>query len=219
MQNFSVQSVIFDLDGTLIDTAGDLHASTNHALSIIGRDAVPLDAVKADVGYGALRLIECGLERTGGCDGIDMEALKQEFLLYYAENIAVNSSLFPGGLSMLTALQSRGIQMAICTNKPQKLAIKLLEDLNLTHFFVAITGGDSFPFKKPDPRHILETIKLLGTNSVLMVGDASPDILGAKAAGIPVAAAAYGYADVDLHSLNPDVIIQTLGEVEGLVSG
>lgn len=218
MPKFPVQSVIFDLDGTLVDTAGDLHAATNHVLTSLGREKVPLSAVKADVGYGALRLIRRGLERTGGTKGVDMEEAKQTFLHYYSEYIAVNSALFPGGRKMLETLSAHKISMGICTNKPEALAVKLIENLELTDFFKVIKGGDSFPFKKPDPRHIQETAKLIGEGPYVMVGDSSPDILGAQAANIPVIAATYGYADTALPELKPDALIQNLGEVVELVA-
>ena len=217
MPKFFGHSVIFDLDGTLVDTAGDLHGATNHVLHSLGRDNVPLSAVKADVGFGALTLIKKGLSRTGGIDGIDLEQAKQTFLAYYIDNIAVHSKVFPGGLAMLETLTSKGISIGVCTNKPYALAVKLLHELDLSHFFKAVIGGDSFSYKKPDPRHILETAARVGTGPYVMVGDASPDILGAQAAGIPVIAAAYGYPDMDLKSLKPDAIIQTLGEVEALL--
>ncbi|MEX0299184.1 MAG: HAD-IA family hydrolase [Kordiimonas sp.] len=217
MPKFSVKSVIFDLDGTLVDTAKDLHAATNHVLEHHGRESVPLSAVKEDVGFGALRLLQKGFNRTGGCDGIDLESAKATFLDYYIENIAVHSSLFEGGEHMLESLAKANISIGVCTNKPYKLAVKLLEDLGLSHFFAAIRGGDSFPFKKPDPRHLLETASLTGKGPYIMVGDASPDILAAKAANIPVIAADYGYPDVDIKALKPDATIQSLGEVAELV--
>lgn len=217
MPQFFARSVIFDLDGTLVDTAGDLHAATNHVLHSIGRDGVPLSAVKADVGFGALTLIKKGLNRTGGLDGVDLVQAKQTFLSYYIDNIAVHSKTFPGGLQMLEELKSNGIAIGICTNKPHALAVKLLNELNLSPFFKTVKGGDSFPFKKPDPRHIFETAKLVGTGPYVMVGDASPDILAAQAAEIPVIAAEYGYPDMDIKSLKPDAVIQSLGEVAALL--
>lgn len=218
MKKFAVSSVIFDLDGTLVDTAGDLHAATNHILQKYGRPTLPLEAVKADVGFGALRLIRKALDRTGGTNGVDLEEARQRFLEFYINNIAVHSALFPGGQQMLDALQANGITMGVCTNKPHKLALKLLEELNLLRYFSAVKGGDSYPFKKPDPRHLEETARAVGTGPYLMVGDASPDILAAKAAGVPVLAASFGYADVELSELKPDATIQSLAEVEALVA-
>ncbi len=218
MTKFSVKSVIFDLDGTLVDTAGDLHAATNHVLEHYGRATVPLNAVKEDVGFGALRLLQKGFNRTGGCDGIDLEAAKHRFLEYYINNIAIHSALFDGGRRTLKTLEDAGISMGICTNKPYKLAIRLLEELGLDHFFTTVRGGDSFPYKKPDPRHLTETAQITGPGPYIMVGDASPDILAAQAARVPIIAAAYGYPDVDLKALKPDAIIQNLGEVAELVA-
>jgi len=217
MPRFPAQIVVFDLDGTLVDTAADLHAATNHVLQSIGRDTVPLSAVRADVGFGALKLIERGMNRTGGMEGYSLDELKEVFLEYYAKNIAEHSALFPGGEAMLRSLSDKGISLAICTNKPIKLALQLLEELGLTHYFKAITGGDSFAFKKPDPRHIIETAKMIGDGTFVMVGDSSPDIHAAKAAGIPAIGVTYGYGDVPMADLEPDALIQSLEEVVALV--
>lgn len=217
MSIFKVDTVIFDLDGTLVDTAGDLHASTNFVLKSLGRPLLPIEDVIADVGFGALKLISGALDRTGGIDGIDLEAKRQEFLAYYIDNIAVHSELFAGGQEMLHSLTDAGIKMGVCTNKPYALAVRLLEELNLIHYFQCIKGGDSFSFKKPDARHLTETAKETGGNSFIMVGDASPDIIAAKNAGVPSIAASYGYADMDLASLKPDTFIESLGEVADLV--
>lgn len=218
MPPFTVQNVIFDLDGTLIDTAADLHAATNHVLTTIGRATIPLMAVRADVGFGALKLIERGLNRTGGLGDHSLEQLKDVFIDYYTQHTAVKSALFPGGKEMLDTLTAKGIGMGICTNKPLKLAEKLLKEMKLDHYFKAVTGGDSFAFKKPDPRHLSETAKLVGEGRYLMVGDSSPDIMAAKAAGVPVIGVSYGYGDVPMADLEPDIIIESLAEVAALVA-
>jgi len=218
MTVFSTQKVIFDLDGTLVDTAADLHAATNHVLQSLGRDSVSLAQVRHMTGYGAVKLIELGLEATGGTADLDMESLRQRFLRYYRANICEHSCVFPKGETMLEALINKGFQLAVCTNKPIEMAQALLQSLNIDHYFGAITGGDSFSFKKPDPRHILETVsQLKGQGSAVMVGDASPDILGAKAAHMPAIAVDFGYADVPLVELAPDHIISCFSALPHLL--
>jgi len=218
MTIFNAQKIIFDLDGTLVDTAADLHAATNFVLQSLGRETVSLSQVRHMTGYGAVKLIELGLEATGGTDGLNMESLRKRFLMYYSDNICVHSYVFPDGKNMLRALVADGFQLAVCTNKPIGLALPLLEKLGIDGHFSVITGGDSFPYKKPDPRHILETAQqLAGRGGAVMIGDASPDILGAKAAGIPVIAVDFGYADTPLAELGPDYTISGFADLPALL--
>lgn len=218
MKKFPAKAIIFDLDGTLVDTAGDLHAATNHILTSVGRDTVPLHAVKTFVGFGALKLIERGLEHTGGVADHSIENLKNTFLDYYKNNIAEHSALYPGGQYLLDTLKEKNVRIGICTNKPYALAIKLLEELNIIQYFDAITGGDSFPYKKPDPRHLLNTAHQTSKEGpYVMIGDSSPDILAAKSANIPVVAANYGYSDQALEDLNPDATITSLTALQDLL--
>ncbi len=218
MKVFPAQKILFDLDGTLVDTAADLHAATNHALSIAGRPNVPLDKVQHLVGFGSLRLIQEGLSLTGGQDGIELAPLQKEFLDYYAKNLSVHSKIYEGGVEMLQNMETRGFKLAVCTNKPVAMAKAVLTDLRLIKYFGAIVGGDSLPYKKPDPRHLFDTAALLeGSGPIVMIGDSSPDILGAQAARIPAIAVSYGYADVELSSLNPDIIIESLAALPELI--
>lgn len=208
MKQFTVSKVIFDLDGTLVDTAPDLLRATNYVLESVGRPSVNLESVRHMVGHGALRLIELGLEATGGVNEHNLESLKSRFLEYYEENICVDSVPFPGVKKTLQTLKKSGFQLGICTNKPRYLAQSLIAHLNIDHFFDAVTGGDSYEFKKPDPRHILQTAaQLSGDGSIVMVGDSKPDIAGAKAANIPSILVSFGYSAHPLRELDADVII------------
>jgi len=219
MPLFTAQKILFDLDGTLVDTAADLHAATNHTLLSIGRAPVSLDQVRHMTGYGALKLIELGLEATGGTRDLDMETLRHTFLAFYRANICDKSQVYSGGIEVLECLKSQGFQMAVCTNKPHAMAVPLLEEIGIAHYFDVITGGDSFPFKKPDARHIINTIRMLtGSGAALMVGDSSPDILGAQAANIPVVAVNFGYPDVPVETHGPDAIISSLTELPALLA-
>jgi len=209
-----VKKVLFDLDGTLVDTAADLHAATNHCLKLIGRNTVNLQTVRHLTGYGALRLLEAALEATGGITSHTPEDLREDFLQYYTQNICVGSTLYPGVIELLNHLDSHNIPYGICTNKPLGLATKLMKALDIHDRFAAVTGGDSFPFKKPDPRHMIRTAALLnGDGPIAMVGDASPDIKGAKAAGITAVAVSYGYADIPLSEMQPDLTVGSLTEL------
>lgn len=214
----SVRKIIFDLDGTLVDSAPDLHAATNHVLTSIGRASVALDQVRHMVGYGALRLIELGLEATGGQEGYKAEDLRPLFLEYYGQHVTDHTVPFDGVFDTLREFQDAGIKMAVCTNKPAVLAEPVLRNVGLEPFFGAFTGGDSFSFKKPDPRHILETAAMLpGEGPVLMVGDSRPDIEGAKAAKLASIAVSFGYSQTPVEELGADQVIDNFSELAALI--
>lgn len=217
---FDVERIVFDLDGTLVDSAPDLHRATNHALTSVGRPEIPLDAVRHMVGEGARRLIEKGLMHTGGINGFDLDALLPTFLDFYKDNLCIESRLYDGTLEMLDALDARGIKSAVCTNKPLHLAEPLLEALGIRQRFIAVTGGDSFPFRKPDPRHLTETLALMGgTGRAVMVGDTISDTAAARAAGIPSILVSYGYLNGNLADLDADAIVDSLVDIPGILRG
>lgn len=215
---FQPSIVVFDLDGTLIDTAPDLWRATNHVLRTVGRAEIELNAVRHMVGHGGRALIREGLKATGGIDGHDIEMLLPEFLNYYSDNIALASKPYDGTVELLGDLKSKGIKTAICTNKPESLAHKLMTELSIGHEFDALTGGDSLPFKKPDPRHIFETAKLAGsTDSILMIGDSINDTQAAINLGIPSVAVSFGYTDIPVHELGADKVIDHYNELIDLI--
>ncbi len=216
---FAVQKVIFDLDGTLIESAPDLYAATNHVLAYVGRHAVTLDQVRHMVGFGAKRLIELGLEATGGLDDHEPADLLPVFLDYYRAHIADNTHVFDGGVEMLEALKTAGFSLAVCTNKPMTLTTPLLKALGIEQYFDAATGGDSFSYKKPDPRHLTATAaQMPGTGAFLMVGDSINDIAAAKAAGAPSVAVDFGYTDIPPQELGANKVISSLHDLPPLLS-
>ncbi|GHF29246.1 phosphoglycolate phosphatase [Kordiimonas sediminis] len=215
---FPVNSILFDLDGTLVDTAPDLHRATNHVMQEIGRPAIDIDDVRHMVGQGAKKLMELGLEATGGMNGHDLDTLLPIFLEYYADNLAIDSQLYPDTIGMLETLTGKGIKLAVCTNKPAYLAIPLLEALGIADFFPVITGGDTFPFRKPDPRHLLETQKKLACDGPsLMVGDSINDIAAANNAQWPSVAVSFGYTDIPAAELGASVTIDSLITLPDLI--
>ncbi len=219
MDQIHATRVIFDLDGTLIDSAPDLHAATNHVLKTIGRPAVTLEQVRSFVGHGALMLIEKALLATGGMNGYSPADLRPTFLEFYGDNLTRYTQPFPGAERVLSTLQSDGICLGLCTNKPAALVGPILEEIGFQAYFGAITGGDTFTFKKPDPRHLTETAKLLsGNGPVLMVGDSAPDINAAKAAGFPCVAVTFGYSQTPVGELGADRTISALPELLDFVN-
>lgn len=203
-------TVVFDLDGTLVDTAPDLTAAMNAALAEEGRPPVPLATVRAMVGRGARVLIERGLAATGGPVGPErMELLFRRFLDHYASHITATSRPFSGSLAALDRLAARGVPVAICTNKPIGLTLLLLDGLGLTSRFAAILGADSRPYKKPDGRHILDTIAAASgrPDRAVMVGDSETDVAAARNAGVPVVVVSFGYTTIPPAELGGDVLI------------
>lgn len=210
-----LRAVIFDLDGTLVDTAPDLMHATNHVMATLGRRPITMDEVRAFVGHGARALIARGCAATGEpADPRAVETLYQEFVIYYAANIASDSVPYPGLTGFLDRCRAEGLALGVCTNKLESLSIQLLEALGMRHYFGAIVGPDTTGAAKPDPRPYFETVKRLGVapaNSI-MVGDSETDILTARAAGVPVLAVPFGYTPRPVSEYGPDRLISHYDE-------
>lgn len=207
MTDFRFATVGFDLDGTLLDTAADLGAAVNHALSLVDRQPVPSGQISSLVGGGSRLMLRRALALTGGEDGVDIEALYAPLLAHYEANIAVHTRLYPGGLAMLEALAGRGVQVAMVTNKPQHLALKLLGELDLlSRFACVIGGGGGFPLKPaPDALHAM--VARSGGGAAAYVGDTTFDTGAARAAGLPCVAVSFGFNDLPPMELGADVVI------------
>lgn len=201
--------VVFDLDGTLVDTGPDLTASLNHALAHLGRQPVDHDSVRDMVGLGAAKLLERGLGATGGWTPELVQAGLPVFLDYYAANICVGSVPYPGIEAALDELASHGVRLAVCTNKPVSLSTGLIAALGWSGRFVANLGGDSLEVRKPHPRHVLATIEAAGGDPrrAVFVGDSIVDVTAARAAEVPVVAVSFGFADRPAESLGADIVI------------
>lgn len=187
-------SIIFDLDGTLVDTADDLTASLNHALVQLGRATVPEESVRAMVGHGARKLLERGLAATGAMTPELVDAGVAHFLAYYTDHICDRSRPFPGVEDALDVLEGRGLKLAICTNKPEALALQLVAALGWEGRFRAVKGADSQPWRKPDPRHLQDTLAAAGGRACIFVGDSRTDADTAVAAGAPLVMVSFGYS-------------------------
>ena len=211
---------VFDLDGTLADTAPDLVATLNVILGREGLPALPLDEARNMIGHGARVMIERGLEAAGREVTPDrLDELYRGFLAHYAEHLCVETQLFPGVLEALDVLQAEGFRFAVCTNKVEAHSVRLLQALGIAHRFAAICGRDSFPYVKPDPRHLTLTIKKAGglVSEAVMVGDSRTDIVTAQAARVPVVAVTFGYTDIPLHGLGPDMVIDHFDDLPNAI--
>lgn len=209
------RAVIFDLDGTLVDTAPDLMHATNHVLEGLGRRPISMDEVRAFVGHGARALVTRGLAATGGLpENYDVEPDYQRFVDYYSRNIALGSQPFPGLIQLLDRLKAEGFGLGVCTNKLEGLSVQLLDALNLSPYFGAVVGPDTIGIAKPDPRPFREAVARLGLDAprAIMVGDSETDILTARNAGVPVLAVPFGYTPRPVEDFNPDRLISHFDE-------
>src|SRR6195952_914636 len=213
-------TIVFDLDGTLVDTAPDLINALNFVLNREGLPAVPLKSARNMIGAGARKLIERGLEVDGREAGLDeLTRLTNDFIDHYAAHIADESRPFEGLEAALDDLSGRGYRFAVCTNKLEWLSKLLLDRLGLSSRFSAICGADTFGVSKPDPAILQQTILRAGGDlaSAVMVGDAGPDVGVARRAGIPIIGVDFGYTEIPIAELKPDRLISHFSELPAAV--
>lgn len=203
--------IVFDLDGTLVDTAPDLLASMNHALVHVGLGPIEDDGFRKHVGFGARVMLERAYESSGhahpGAETLD--ELMRHFLDFYQDTMPGASRPYDDVLEAIASFRAEGYLAAVCTNKIEVNAIRLLRELEIDGLFAAICGQDTFPVRKPDPAHLTGTIEMAGgdRNRAIMIGDSETDILTAKAAGIPVVAVDFGYTERPVAEFSPDKVI------------
>jgi phosphoglycolate phosphatase len=214
------RTVVFDLDGTLVDTAPDLINALNFVLDREGLPAVPIKSARNMIGAGARKLLERGLEIDGRhVSSGDLDRLTKDFIDHYAAHIADESRPFEGLQDALDDLSVRGYRFAVCTNKLEWLSKLLLDQLGLSSRFSAICGADTFGVSKPDPAILQQTVARAGGHivSTVMVGDAGPDIGVARRAGVPVIGVEFGYTEVPIADLKPDRLIGHMRELPAAV--
>lgn len=203
-------TIVFDLDGTLVDTHPDLIGTLSWLLEAEGLDPVDLEKAKSLIGHGMKPMIEKALKLQGrGTDAAEVEEVYGRYVVAYKARMTRESRPFPGIVAALDRFAAEGMTLAVCTNKLHALAVQLLEELDLAHRFAAITGQDTFPVRKPHPDHLLLTIRQAGGDPAraVMVGDSEPDIRAAQAANVPVIAYSGGYTAIPLADLKPTVIL------------
>lgn len=204
-------TVAFDLDGTLIDTAPDLIRSTNHVLEANGYAPVSDALIRPVISFGTREMLRAGIKAHGEtASEARLDTLFHQLLEHYGDNIAVESRPFPALLDVLETLRGKGARLAVCTNKREDMTRILLDKLQMTDHFDAITGRDTFPVHKPDPEHLFGAIRLADGHpaNAVMVGDSETDVLTAKAAAVPVIGVTFGYSDKPITDLGCDGVIQ-----------
>jgi phosphoglycolate phosphatase len=213
MTAFPFDVVVFDLDGTLADTAPDLTAALNHSLVQLGRATVPEEDVRHMVGHGARALLGKGLAATGEMNEALIEQGFPIILDYYEQHICDGSHVFPGLEAALDELAGLGVTLAVCTNKLEHLSRKFLEVIGWSDRFAALIGGDTAGVRKPDPAPLLEAIARSGGGRAAFVGDSITDTTTGKNAGIPTVAVTFGFSDRPPEELGADRLIDHFDEL------
>jgi phosphoglycolate phosphatase len=214
-------TIVFDLDGTLVDTAPDLVATLNVVLEREGLQPVAYADGRLMVGGGVRVMVERGVKANGRpLPAAEVDRLVGDFIGYYAEHIAAHSQPFEGVGATLDELAESGYRLAVCTNKLEWLSLRLLDALKLSPRFRAICGADTFGVSKPDPTILNRTIERAGGDKgrAIMIGDSSTDIATARAASIPVIAVDFGYTDIPVAELKPDRIVSAFSELPEVIS-
>ncbi len=210
------RALLIDLDGTLVDSVPDLAAAVNRLLGEEGRSALSREQVRGMVGDGVAKLVERAFTTTGGLDLAGaLPALVERFVGLYQTALSVETRPFPGVPETLTRLKDAGLQLAVCTNKPQAASVQVLRDLGLAASIDLIAGGDAFPVRKPDPGHLLGVLGDLGVapSAAAMLGDSQVDVAAARNAGLPVVLVSYGYAKRPARELGADAVIDRFEEI------
>jgi phosphoglycolate phosphatase len=220
MANIPFDAIGFDLDGTLLDTFRDLGAAVNHALVLGGFQAVSIETSKDLIGGGAKIMLARAVEAQGGLPEAEFKRLYKAMLAYYEDHNAVHTAPYPGVREALAELAAQGLRMAVVTNKFEAFARNVLASLDLIGAFETVIGGDSMGkgddgqfLAKPHPAPVLKAREVTGGGRFVFIGDSTYDVRAAKAAGVPVIAAAYGYCDRPPHELGADGVIDSFAEL------
>tara|TARA_Y100000310_G_scaffold301234_1_gene337529 strand:+ start:106 stop:795 length:690 start_codon:yes stop_codon:yes gene_type:complete len=219
-------TILFDLDGTLVDTAPDLLSAHNYVMKKFGYNTKSIDEIKDIVGKGAALMIGRSIWGSARKElsSINNKKIKdkmlKEFLDFYEKNIVVKSKLVKGVYEFLKWAKSNNISMAVCTNKQEHLAVSLLKEIKIYDFFEYVSGRNTFNYCKPDPKHLTSTIEIMNGDikKSLMIGDSENDADAAKAAGIPMILLEDGYTEKKIEQIHYDYLIKDFVGIEELIS-
>ena len=213
-------TVLFDLDGTLVDTAPDLIRAHNHVMKKFGYPTKSINELKNAVGKGAKAIMAKGNGKWEWFDEKIKNEMTDEFLSFYKKNILHESTLLNGVKEFLKWCKNQNISMAVCTNKTEQLAIDLLKKIEIYDFFEYVSGHNTFEYCKPDPRHLLRTIEILNgdKNKSIMIGDSETDANAAKEAQIPMILLKYGYTEKRSEEIYHNHLIKDFIGIEKIIS-
>lgn len=203
--------VVFDLDGTLVDSAAGIRAATNAVLVAAGRRGLELPEVRGMIGEGLDLLLERAFAATG--EAVDPAAHRALWLSFYDRVSGSMTTVYPGAKALLEQLSAQGCRLGLCTNKPHSATLKLLAALGLHSHFSAVLGGDAVPRPKPDPGHLRAVIDALGGGPAALVGDSPTDVAAARAAGVPIVLVGHGYSRVPVAQLGADAFCVSFPQV------
>ena len=204
-----IYTILFDLDGTLVDTAPDLMAAHNHVMKKFGHEEKEMSDIKSLAGKGAWVMMQRSFKKE-----IQNEKLKKdmtnEFIDYYSKNIDKGSQPIKGIFDFLKWAKSKNISMAVCTNKQERLAVDLLKKLNMYEYFEYTAGSDTFDYNKPDPRHLTNVVEIIGgnLNKTIMIGDSEVDALSADNAKLPFVLVENGYTEKTTNEIKHNLLIK-----------
>jgi len=206
-------AIVWDLDGTIVDSAPDLAAALNTLLDAYGKPPICEASVRRMIGNGVAKLIERGFAESGLVVGeTELQSLQPEFMSIYSGRATQLSELYPGARSAIRAFHESGVSQAVCTNKPEMVSRTILHHMNLTQYFEFVVGGDTFAHRKPHPLPLQSCLKALETNvdSTLMIGDSAVDADTARAVGMTIGLVTHGYARQPVETLGADFLISNL---------
>ncbi len=225
MADFPFDIVGFDLDGTLLDTSGDLTAAVNHTLALAGKPLLSVEEVKPMIGGGAKMMLEHGLKASGGIAEEEFRPLYRAMMAYYTEHISVHTQPFPGAVALLDQLDAMGVRYGVVTNKFESLAKQALLDLGLLDRMVAVIGVDTLGKERAKPKgdtitELIARCQALGSGPrTVFIGDSIYDTMAAKAAGVPSVACAFGFLMHSLEEMDADAVINHFDELIGVLRG
>ena len=213
-------TILFDLDGTLVDTAPDLIRAHNHVMKKFGYPTKSINELKNAVGRGAKALMEKATGKWKWFDEKIKNEMTKEFLSFYGKNILHESKLLNGVSEFLIWCKKENISMAVCTNKTEHLAVDLLKKIGIYNYFEYVAGYNTFDYCKPDPRHLTNVIEIMqgDIKKSIMVGDSETDANAAKAAGIPMILLKYGYTEKRSNEIYHNHLVKDFVGIEKIVS-
>jgi len=214
------EAIVWDLDGTLIDSAPDLCRALNAVLAESNCEPLEVDMVKTMIGNGVPKLVERGFNAVGEyLSDEELDAMVEKFAVNYSANPTLYTRLYPGVVEALETLAAAGVKQGLCTNKPEAVTRSILRELDIDQYFSAVVGGDTTDTGKPDPMPLQFCIDTMGATvgGTIMIGDSAVDAGTARALGIPIGLVAHGYSDTDLADIDADFLVEDIASVPELL--